>query len=452
MSRIPLLILTTVLAALALVPATASAASDQVMTFEAPRELLSDATRDKTLDEIRAFGVKRVRILMYWQGIAPDGKAKTRPDFDAANPDAYPREGWAPYDNLFQAAGARGIEVYVTLTGPAPRWATKSKRDTLTRPNAKEFGLFATAAGRRYGDKVAIWSIWNEPNQPQFLKPQFRKGKPYSPKLYRGLYQEARKGLDASGNGGDTILIGETSPRGNSRIVAPLAFLRGVLCLKSNYKKAGRCSKLDIDGYAHHPYTTLQGPRYKPPKDDVTIGVLSRLTSALDRAARAGAVPRRLGIFLTEFGIQSKPDPYAVSTAQQAEFIAISERIAYRNSRVRTFSQYLMSDDDPRAGGERYGGFESGLRTSTGKAKPALEAYRLPLVARKGRLWGLVRPAGGATTVTVQYRDRKGGWKDLANVATNSRGYWSKRTKAKKGRVYRVKWSTFTGPTTHSYS
>ena len=30
-----------------------------------------------------------------------------------------------------------------------------------------------------------MWSIWNEPNQPQFLMPQYRKGKPYSPTLYR---------------------------------------------------------------------------------------------------------------------------------------------------------------------------------------------------------------------------------------------------------------------------
>ena len=56
-----------------------------------------------------------------------------------------------------------------------PRWATKSKKDNVTRPIPKEFQAWATAVGRRYGSQVATWSIWNEPNQPQFLMPQYRK-------------------------------------------------------------------------------------------------------------------------------------------------------------------------------------------------------------------------------------------------------------------------------------
>ena len=53
--------------------------------------------------------------------------------------------------------------------------------------------------------------------------------------------------------------------------------------------------------------------------------------------------------------------------------------MAYVNPRVVAFSQYLMSDDPPRVDGYRYGGFESGLRDSDGKAKPAYEGFRLPL-------------------------------------------------------------------------
>jgi len=56
-------------------PATAGAASNQSMTFEAPRELLDPSTRDHALDEIRAFGVDRVRVLVYWQSYAPAPKA-----------------------------------------------------------------------------------------------------------------------------------------------------------------------------------------------------------------------------------------------------------------------------------------------------------------------------------------------------------------------------------------
>ena len=87
------------------------------------------------------------------------------------------------------------MQVTLTLTGPVPKWATKAKKDNLTDPDPKEFGAFATAIGRRYGADVSTWSIWNEPNQPQFLKPQYKSGKPASPKLYRKLYQAAYAGL-----------------------------------------------------------------------------------------------------------------------------------------------------------------------------------------------------------------------------------------------------------------
>lgn len=452
-----------ILALLLLVPASASAAPDQVMTFEAPRELLEDATRDRTLDEIEAFGVKRVRVLVYWSSVAPRPASRIRPDFDAADPAAYPASGWSRYDTLLHAASARGLEVYLTLTGPAPRWATKSRRENLTDPRPQDFGAFATAVGRRYGSQVSLWSIWNEPNQPQFLKPQFRDGRAASPALYRKLYQAAHKGLERSGNGDDTILLGETSPRGNQRVVAPLAFLRGTLCLSDEYRKRGSCGRLDADGYAHHPYTTRTGPSFRPPDaDDVTIGVLPRLTQALDRAAKAGAIRRGLGLYLTEFGIQSTPDPAAVSLARQAEYLAISEHLAFLNRRVRTFSQYLMSDDDPNAGGERYGGFESGLRRFDGAVKPAYAGFRTPLaVTDYGRSdvgWGFVRPVAGQTTVQIEYRNQGArAYRKLQTVTTNAGGVFAFKAGSPVGRRYRVRWTApggevFVGPPIRSAS
>ena len=373
MTRLPVVILLLLLAAF---PAAASASSAQSMTFEAPRELLDPGTRDKTLQEIRDFGVDRIRVLVYWKDYAPAATSKRRPDFDAADPNAYPAGAWDRLDGLFASAQARGVTVQLTLTGPVPRWATKTKRDYLTRPSTKEFQAFATAVGRRFGDRVAVWSIWNEPNHPQFLLPQFEKKKAKSPRIYRNLFLAGQRGLAASGNGADTLLFGETAPRGTPRVVAPLAFLRGALCLDRNYHRKGKCKRVAAGGFAHHAYTTRVGPRFRPPdRDDVTIGVLSRLTKALDRAARAGAISRHLGVYLTEFGIQSTPDPFVgVTLARQAEYLAIAEHMAYVNPRVRSFSQYLLSDDKPRKGSrvERYGGFESGLRRSNGQGEAVL--------------------------------------------------------------------------------
>ena len=251
--------------------------------------------------------------------------------------------------------------------------------------------------------------------------------------------------------------MGETAPRGNRHVVAPLAFLRGSLGLNRRYHKRHGYRKLNADGYAHHAYTTHAGPRFvSPRRDDVTIGSLGRLRSALDRAGRARAIKRGMGIYLTEFGIQSKPDPfYGVSETRQNEYRAISERIAYANPRVRAFSQYLMRDDLPRKGRPylRYGGFESGLRHSGGRAKKAYKGFVLPLVAdhssrRRVTMWGLVRPAGGRTRVVVSYRNRgQRTWHRLRRIGTNGRGYWRTRTGYRRGRSYCVFWTDSQGRT-----
>jgi hypothetical protein len=237
------------------------------------------------------------------------------------------------------------------------------------------------------------------------------------------------------------------------------------MCLSKSYKKAPGCSKLRIDGYAHHAYTRRNGPSFvSTDTDEVSIGSLGRLVHALDRAAKAHAIDADRGIYLTEFGIQSKPDPIAgVSLSKQAEYIAISERIAYANPRVKAFSQYLMADDKPVKGApasKRYPGFETGLRTSSGKRKPAYNGFMLPLAVKRygvrDVLWGRVRPAGGvAAEITIE-RSRGSGWKRLTALTTSPRGVFGLSTAHRSNERYRVKWvrpggTTVTGPPIHPY-
>lgn len=448
----------TILAALA-APAAAHASSRQVTTFEAPRELLSAATRDATLSKITSLGVTNIRQLVYWRDYAPDPSSSHKPAFDASNPDAYPAGTWGNLDALLADAKAHGVSVMLTLTGPPPRWAAKDSK--LSYPDAREFGAFATAIGKHYGTSVDTWSIWNEPNQPQFLLPQYVHGKPASPLIYRRLYQAAYAGLRKS-NPNDAILIGETSPRGNEHVVHPLTFMRGMLCLNSSYRKSKSCGELQASGYAHHAYTTAAGPRFKPPsKDDVTIGVLSRLITALDKAGKAGALPKGLPIHLTEFGIQSAPDKISgVSLSKQAAYLAIAEHIAYVNPRVVQFSQYLLTDDSPRTSGYKYGGFESGLISSTGKEKPAYQGFRLPLAAEEygasDVLWGLVRPLRARSTVTILHKLNGKNWTELKTFDTTDSGVYALKAKHVSGQLYRVRWtapdgSTYTGPPIRAY-
>lgn len=430
-------VLIAVAAAFLAAASTTQARTNQFTLFEAPRELLSadDALRAQTFDEIQGMGVHWLRVTVIWNTV------------DA--------QGWGAYDREIAEARARGMHLLVTLSGPIPTWASGNGKSHTYKPSARKFETFVKDAGTRWRTQVNLWSVWNEPNHPGFLSPQFagRKGHkyPYSPRLYRQLFFAAKKGLDASGNGHDKVLMGETAPRGTGRVVAPLRFLRGVLHSRHFFP---------ADGYAHHAYTTSAGPRFRPHNpDDVTIGVLSRLTRALDKEARAHRIRRGMRVYLTEFGIQSKPDPFiGVSFTRQAEYRSISEYLAWRNPRVAAFSQYLMRDDYPRSGSiyARYSGFESGLMTSSGHRKLSYRGFELPLVAdARGRhvyFWGYVRPYGKRTRVLIQIR--KHGWKhfhNLKHVTTNTRGYFRSATALRHHCWYRVVWHHVVGPPTRAY-
>jgi hypothetical protein len=448
-----LLVVVTCLALL--VPAAAaSASSRQFTTVEAPNELLFGGSPDAALDQIAELGAGAIRIQLEWRLVAPDPDAKRAPSFNATDPAAYPADGWARYDAVIAGARARGLKVYLTITGGAPKWATSGKRDYLTRPNATAFGKFATAVGRRYRTQVSWWSIWNEPNLGKLLKPLYegRRGRTLaSPAIYRQLYLKAYAGLRTA-RVTAPILIGELAPRGNSMrdtgTIPPLKFLRAVLCLDGGYRKSRSCGTVPTQGLAMHPYTTKFGPFFQPDDpDDVTIGVLPRLVRALDRAARAGALPRRLPIYVSEFGVQSYPDRIAgVPLATQSDFRSIGERIAWANARVASFSQYLLRDDATidRA----HGAFESGLFLFRDRApKPSYYGFRLPLtVTRRGAgrvaLWGFVRPAHGrAGSVEIQVSDRGRGWTQLATLRYGAGGYWTRGAAAKAGRQWRVVWT-----------
>jgi len=454
MSRALCRILLIAAALAAVLAPSAHASSTQLQTFEAPRDLLNPATRPGALEKIDSLGTHALRVVLYWRSVAPSATSKRKPAVDLTDPASY---AWGEYDALLAAAKERGWPVLLTVSGPVPKWATKRKKDYVTYPSAKEFQAFMTALGRHYTDQVAIWSVWNEPNHPDFLMPQYSKRHhPVSGKTYRRLFLAAWRGLRATGHGRDPLLMGETAPRGTGKVVAPLAFMRQVLCLDASYRRTRRCANLPADGYAHHSYSTRQGPFFVPPnRDDVTMGVLSRLTRALDLAARAGAVRSRMPLYLDEFGVQSYPDKLlGVPLRKQPEYYAISEKLAYDNPRVKSFSQYLLRDDpkDTKGGGgilsqSAFPGFESGLERSNGRRKPAYDGYRLPLVVtERGRrgaaIWGRVRPATAATSVTIQYRDR-GGWRTLRTVQTDAQGVFHANTTRRKDRRWRVLW---TGP------
>jgi hypothetical protein len=455
-------------------PGLAWASHNETVFFEANTQLLNPATRAQTFVQLQHLGVKALRVELAWAEVAPYANSAKQPNFEAANP-VSPAYDWGQYDALLAEAKRLHWQVLLTVTSPVPKWASSNHSSQIYHPNATDFEQFMTAVGRRYGSEVSLWAIWNEPNHPAFLQPQFEAhGQPASPRIYRALFQAGYNGLKAAGLAAPRVLMGETAPTGSDTVtrregplhdVAPLAFLRGVLCLNAHYKKAGSCGSLPAYGYAHHAYTTAAGPSYKPPEaDDVMIGVLSRLSRALDLAAGAHAIRSGMPIYLTEFGVQSKPNRFlGVSAAKQAEYDAEAEHIAWSNPRVAAFSQYLLRDDPlgGAPGSSVHGGvvrFQTGLEYVSGSPKPLYFGWPIPLVVSPSghsvSLWGLVRPTLGPTTVTVMVQPKGSHkWRVLKQVRTGALGEWSLHS-GTAGSAWRVIWESpshvkYEGPPIH---
>ena len=76
------------------------------------------------------------------------------------------------------------------------------------------------------------------------------------------------------------MLMGETVADGDRKVVAPLTFLRGVLCLSRSHKLRRAAGSCRPRATRTTPTRRKQGPDFVPPgPDNVTIGVLSRLTA-----------------------------------------------------------------------------------------------------------------------------------------------------------------------------
>ncbi|MEK6277506.1 MAG: hypothetical protein AABM29_05795 [Actinomycetota bacterium] len=442
--------------------------------------LVFDAeARVDAMVEARGLGAEALRVLVPWGMVAPEERPQ---NFRPANP-ADPNYDWTVYDPVLEEARRHDLKILLSPSGPAPEWASEPGSEGIANPDPKEFGAFVTALAKRYGGeydpdgpggsdrtlpKVAIWAVWNEPNLSIFLQPQYKDGRPYSPILYRELYLAAQRSIEAEQP--DTpILFGETAPTGSTDSVNPIPFAREALCLDATFSERPNCpgadESIDAVGWSAHPYSLSGQEPFEPVPDPgyVTMSSLGTLENTLDQAATAGAIEPELPIYITEFGVQSLPDPNAgVTLGHQAEFIAIAEQIAYTDPRIKTFAQYLLRDDSPdTVAGTEFGGFESGLRFYDGRAKPAYDAFLLPLaVQRLGErvsLWGITQPYTGSSGVTIRYKDPGEPARKLREVATNQGGVYSFTSEYRDGRLWLAVWKapsngkTYRSPWIRSY-
>ena len=296
---------------------------------------------------------------------------------------------WTGYDNLVAGAAQQGVKVQLALAGPAPAWATSDHKVGVRGVKAKEFAAFARAAAFHFRGRVSRYSIWNEPNYVSWLAP-LSKG----PKLYRALYSSGYDAIKAEDPDAD-VLFGETSPYAiRKRATAPLKFVRAVLCANARYHRARKCAPLETDGFAHHPYDFRHPPSFRyPGADNVTLGTLGRLTSALTKLKKArllrtptGGVPL---LYLTEYGYFAS-GKYKLKASTRGKYLVKAFTIAQKNRRVKQLLQFLLVQ--PRG---RHGFFDTSIATTRGKPT---SVYRvLARWAKKAARSGKITPPGKPT-------------------------------------------------------
>ena len=194
--------------------------------------------------------------------------------------------------------------VNLNVTAPAPIWATgnapgRPDIDATYDPSAAEFGAFVRAAAQRYPG-VHYWSIWNEPNQAgvadaavaarsRATRPRWV---PTAPRSTARLVDAAWTALQETGHGSDTILVGETAPKGDldARERDPLdrrpcassasSTASTTTCSSTGHERRGpRLPDADqvaqlrrrppravrgTSGWAHHPYELTRAARPAP--------------------------------------------------------------------------------------------------------------------------------------------------------------------------------------------
>jgi hypothetical protein len=374
--RIMFTLMTLLLAGLTIAGATATAGgsaakgrSFMVGIFDDPMVLGNPTKGFKNLKTLRA---QVIRVTMNWNAVA---RKRPKHPLDPADK-AY---NWAVYDQTVLLAKKNNVKVLFGIQGTPP-WANGGKSPRVAPSKYQDLQRFATAAATRYSGTferddntllpaVRLWLAWNEPNNPAFLTPQFKRVNghqiAWAAYAYARICNAIYSGIHGAGVGPERVACGATDPFGNNQAksrrpsISPLAFLRLV-------KKFGLRR---FDAWAHHPYAPRpsESPTQKPKaKTVVTLANLGDLTKELTR------LYGKKRIWLTEYGYQTRPPDrtFGVSWRTQSRYLAVAYGVARKNPRVDMFVWFLIKDE------RRLSGWQSGFFTASGARKPAFLTFR----------------------------------------------------------------------------
>jgi hypothetical protein len=272
-----------------------------------------------------------------------------------------------------------------------------------------------------------VFQVWNEPNVSIYMSPV--KGS-----TYRGMVNAVADAVHAV-DPKNIVIAGDLDPFGHKKSkkqkwysVAPLTFMRSVLCLSKGKHPHRTCKNtVRFDAWSHHPYT-FNGPfGHARNPNDISLGDLPRMRALLRAGVRHHTVrsAHSVKFWVTEFSWDTKPPRrHAAPMALAARW---TEEALYQmwRSGVSLVTWFGLQD----RGGK--GPYQSGLYRHSqsldhAKAKPVRTAFRFPFVAylhgKHVSVWG--RDATSTKElVTVQRRHgHHGSWRTVAKIRSNSAG------------------------------
>ncbi len=387
----------------------------------------------------QATGATYVRLSVTWRAVAP----VVRPtDFVATDPTS-PGYSWVGLDSVIGQAEAAGLTPILDIVS-TPEWAyAKLPRGVNAgSPKAAALGEFATALATHYDGSrpdapvAHVFQVWNEPNVSLNLNP-------VNAATYRSMVNavaDAVHSVDPT----NLVVAGGLAPFGHPKgkkqawhSMAPLAFMRSLLCLSKGKHPHRTCSTtVHFDVWSHHPYT-FGGPfgRARNP-DDVSLGNLPAMRALLKAGVRLHRVVSAAPVqfWVTEFGWDtSPPRPHAAPLGLGARWTAESLHQMWLSG-VSLVTWFLLEDYKSPSQ------YQSGLyfhskSLDDARAKPVRTAFRFPLVAylqkKTVTVWG--RDAtSDKELVTIQRRHGTGGgWRTVALVRSNANGIFKASLKLK---------------------
>src|SRR3954452_14199394 len=101
-------------------------------------------TRDMALKHASALGTKRIRVNILWAYALTTNPRHTKP------PKGGPVYDLSRVDALETAATKRHIKLQLTVSGPAPAWATGDKQVGAYKPDVRQYAAFVRTVAEHF--------------------------------------------------------------------------------------------------------------------------------------------------------------------------------------------------------------------------------------------------------------------------------------------------------------